>query len=82
MVAVDGLDQRVNRGAIYGFLGRNGAGKSTTIRMLLGMIMPTAGSTNVLGEGVRADAPGLWRRVGHLVESATAYLELSVRQLD
>ena len=45
--------------------------------MLLGMIMPTAGSTNVVGERVRADAPGLWRRVGHLVESATAYPELS-----
>jgi ABC-2 type transport system ATP-binding protein len=78
VLAVDGLDLRVGRGEVYGFLGLNGAGKSTTIRMLLGMIKPTAGAASLFGSPVRADAPDLWRRVGHLVETATAYPELSV----
>ena len=78
ILAVDGLDLRVGRGEVYGFLGLNGAGKSTTIRMLLGMIKPTAGAASLFGSPVRADAPDLWRRVGHLVETATAYPELSV----
>ncbi len=80
VLAVDGVDLRVASGEIYAFLGLNGAGKSTTIRMLLGMIAPTAGQAHVLGQQVRADAAGLWRRVGHLVETATAYPELTVRE--
>ncbi len=80
VLAVDGIDLRVAAGEIYAFLGLNGAGKSTTIRMLLGMISPTAGSAEVLGQPVRADAPELWRRVGHMVETATAYPELTVRE--
>jgi ABC-2 type transport system ATP-binding protein len=79
VLAVDALDLRVARGEIYAFLGLNGAGKSTTIRMLLGMIRPTAGHAELFGQRVAAGATGLWRRVGHLVESATAYPELSVR---
>jgi ABC-2 type transport system ATP-binding protein len=80
VLAVDRVDVRVARGEIYGFLGPNGAGKSTTIRMLLGMISPTAGHAELFGERVRAEAPAVWRRVGHLVESATAYPELTVRE--
>jgi ABC-2 type transport system ATP-binding protein len=80
VLAVDGVDLRVARGEIYAFLGLNGAGKSTTIRMLLGMIRPTAGHAELFGERVRADATNIWRRVGHLVESATAYPELTVRE--
>jgi ABC-2 type transport system ATP-binding protein len=80
VLAVDDVELRVAAGELYAFLGRNGAGKSTTIRMLLGMIKPSGGQVEVLGESVRADAPGLWRRVGHLVESATAYPELTVRE--
>jgi ABC-2 type transport system ATP-binding protein len=80
VLAVDRVDLRVARGEIYGFLGLNGAGKSTTIRMLLGMIRPTAGHAELFGERVRADAIDLWRRVGHLVETATAYPELTVRE--
>ena len=80
VLAVDQLDLRVARGEIYAFLGLNGAGKSTTIRMLLGMIRPTTGHAELFGEPVRADATHLWRRVGHLVESATAYPELTVRE--
>jgi ABC-type multidrug transport system ATPase subunit len=72
VLAVDAIDLRVGRGEIYGFLGLNGAGKSTTIRMLLGMIAPTAGHAELLGQQVRRGAAELWRRVGHLVETATA----------
>jgi ABC-2 type transport system ATP-binding protein len=80
VLAVDRVDLRVARGEIYAFLGLNGAGKSTTIRMLLGMIRPTAGHAELFGERVQAGTTQLWRRVGHLVESATAYPELTVRE--
>jgi ABC-2 type transport system ATP-binding protein len=80
VLAVDQVDLRVARGEIFAFLGLNGAGKSTTIRMLLGMVRPTAGHAELFGERVTAGATGLWRRVGHLVESATAYPELTVRE--
>ena len=80
VLAVDRVDLRVARGEIYAFLGLNGAGKSTTIRMLLGMIRPTAGHAELFGERVHAGNTDLWRRVGHLVESATAYPEPTVRE--
>src|SRR6187431_1604111 len=80
VLAVDQVDLRVSRGEIYAFLGLNGAGKSTTIRMLLGMIRPTAGHAELFGERVRSGASDMWRRVGYLVESATAYQELTVRE--
>ena len=78
VLAVDGVNLRVARGEIYAFLGLNGAGKSTTIRMLLAMIRPTAGHAELFGVRVKPGANDLWRRVGHLVESATAYPELTV----
>ena len=80
VLAVDRVDLSVSRGEIYAFLGLNGAGKSTTIRMLLGMIRPTAGYAELFGERVRPDASGLWRRVGHLVDVAAAYPQLTVRE--
>ncbi len=80
VLAVDAVDLRVAAGEIYAFLGLNGAGKSTTIRMLLGMISPTAGVAELFGERVRPEATETWARVGHLVESATAYPELTVRE--
>jgi ABC-2 type transport system ATP-binding protein len=80
VLAVDQIDLRVSRGEIYAFLGLNGAGKSTTIRMLLGMIRPTSGRAELFGEPVHSGATNLWRRVGYLVESASAYQELSVRE--
>ena len=80
VLALDRAELRIGRGEIYGFLGLNGAGKTTAIRMLLGMISPTAGHAELFGQRVRAEAVGLWRRVGHLVESATAYPGLTVRE--
>jgi ABC-2 type transport system ATP-binding protein len=78
--AVDSVDLRVGRGEIYGFLGLNGAGKTTTIRALLGMVHPSAGSVKVLGQVVGPNGHGPWRQVGHLVESPSAYPELTVRE--
>ncbi len=80
VLAVDDVSLTVARGELYGFLGLNGAGKSTTIRMLLGMIAPTAGRAELLGRRVHPDDARLWSRVGHLVDVATAYPELTVRE--
>jgi ABC-2 type transport system ATP-binding protein len=80
VLAVDGLDLDVRRGEIYGFLGRNGAGKTTTIRMLLGLIRPTAGDVTVLGRRIAPGETEVFRHVGFLVETATAYPNLTVRE--
>jgi len=80
VLAVDAIDLRVGIGEIYGFLGLNGAGKTTTIRALLGMIRPSAGTVKVLGQALGPDGRGPWAQVGHLVESPSAYPELSVRE--
>ncbi|TDC92308.1 ABC transporter ATP-binding protein [Actinomadura sp. 7K507] len=73
--AVEALSLRVDPGEVYGFLGLNGAGKSTAIRMMLGMTRPTGGSVRLLG---RAEPD--WSRVGHLVDGAHAYPGLTVRE--
>ena len=78
--AVDSVDLRVKRGEIYGFLGLNGAGKTTTIRALLGMVRPSTGSVRVLGQVVGPNGRGPWAEVGHLVETPSAYPELTVRE--
>lgn len=80
VTAVDSLDLDVRRGEIYGFLGRNGAGKTTTIRMLLGLIRPSSGEVTVLGRRVMPGETGVFSRVGSLVETATAYPNLTVRE--
>jgi ABC-2 type transport system ATP-binding protein len=80
VLAVDGVSLSVRQGEIYGFLGLNGAGKSTMIRLLLGMIAPTKGRAELFGEPVRPEASQIWRRVGYLVDAATAYPELTVRE--
>lgn len=78
VIAVNALNLRVQPGEIYGFLGLNGAGKTTTIRTLLGMIRPSEGNVKVLGQAVGPNGRGPWARVGHLVETPSAYPELSV----
>jgi ABC-2 type transport system ATP-binding protein len=78
--AVDSVDLRVQPGELYGFLGLNGAGKTTTIRALLGMVRPSRGSVKVLEQAVGPGGRGPWGRVGHLVESPSAYPELTVRE--
>jgi ABC-2 type transport system ATP-binding protein len=78
--AVDAVSLCVRQGEIYGFLGLNGAGKTTTIRALLGMIRPSAGSVQVLGQPVGPNGRGPWQRVGHMVETPAAYPELTVTE--
>src|SRR6186713_3272042 len=80
VLAVQTVDLRVRDGEIYGFLGLNGAGKTTTIRALLGMIRPSGGNVKVLGQAVGPTGSGPWGKVGHLVESPSAYPELTVRE--
>jgi ABC-type multidrug transport system ATPase subunit len=78
-LAVDNVDLTVPQGAVYGFLGPNGSGKTTTIRMLLGLISPSAGKINLLGATSPAQIPGALRRVGALVEGPAFHLYLSGR---
>ncbi len=80
LLAVDKVSLRVGRGEIYALLGLNGAGKSTTIRMLLGMVGPTGGAVSLFGTAVGPGARAVWSRVGYLVETPAAYPELTVRQ--
>ncbi len=72
-LAVDGLDLRVPRGSVFGFLGPNGSGKTTTIRMLLGLIEPTAGTAALLGRPMPRDARRVLPAVGALIEGPALY---------
>src|SRR6202161_939124 len=67
-LAVDHVDLAVPRGSVYGFLGPNGSGKTTTIRMLLGLAFPTSGSARVLGVDIPDGAVRVLSHVGSLVE--------------
>ena len=75
--AVDGLSLEVPRGTIFGFLGPNGSGKTTTIRLLLGLLEPTAGHAEVLGFGTRTQASAVRERAGALLEHHGLYERLS-----
>ena len=78
-LAVDGLDLRVPQGSVFGFLGPNGSGKTTTIRMLLGLISPSAGGSELFGETVDAAHVGTLTRVGALIEGPAHYPYLTGR---
>jgi ABC-2 type transport system ATP-binding protein len=82
--AVDALDLTIEQGVLYGFLGPNGAGKTTTIRMVLGLIFPTAGGVEVLGEPIFGGTPGqrasAIRRVGAMIEEPAFWGYLSGRR--
>jgi ABC-2 type transport system ATP-binding protein len=71
---------RVDRGQIYGFLGPNGSGKTTTIRMLCGLLTPDAGSGTCLGFDIIKQAPAIKRRVGYMTQRFSFYEDLSVRE--
>jgi ABC-2 type transport system ATP-binding protein len=76
-LAVDDLGMVVPRGSVYGFLGPNGSGKTTTIRMLLGLVYPTRGSHQLLGVPMPAGTVRVLPRVGSLVEGPAFYSQLS-----
>ena len=79
-VAVDNLTFDVAPGEIFGFLGGNGAGKSTTIRMLCGLLRPTSGSARVGGADVSRDPEGVKRRIGYMSQRFSLYEKLTVEQ--
>jgi ABC-2 type transport system ATP-binding protein len=79
-VAVDDLSFDVRRGEIFGFLGSNGAGKSTTIRMLCGLLQPTSGTARVGGVDVGTNPEGVKQRIGYMSQRFSLYELLSVDQ--
>ena len=79
-VAVDRLSLEVGRGDIYGFLGQNGAGKSTTIRMVLGLVRPTSGRIRLLGHEMTKHPHRALARTGAIVEAPAFYENFSGRE--
>jgi len=77
---VDHIDIEVPRGAIFGFLGPNGSGKTTTIRMLCGLLTPDAGEGACLGFDIRRDAGEIKRRVGYMTQRFGLYEDMTVRE--
>jgi len=80
VVAVDRIDLTVARAQVYGFLGPNGSGKSTTIRMLCGLLLPSAGTIDVLGYKIPQQAEALKRRIGYMTQKFSLYDDLTVRE--
>ncbi|KZK69874.1 ABC transporter ATP-binding protein [Shewanella baltica] len=78
--AVENLDLAIPKGTIYGFLGPNGCGKSTSIRMLTGLLSPTSGEIRVLGEILPGAEEKLRRRIGYMTQKFSLYDNLSVRE--
>jgi ABC-2 type transport system ATP-binding protein len=77
---VRNLSLRVKRGEIYGFLGPNGSGKTTTIRMLCGLLTPDEGQGTCLGYDIRTEADEIKRHVGYMTQRFSLYQDLSVRE--
>jgi ABC-2 type transport system ATP-binding protein len=77
---VHDLSMQVKRGSIYGFLGPNGSGKTTTIRMLCGLLTPDRGEGFCLGYDIRRDADKIKRQVGYMTQRFSLYQDLSVRE--
>ena len=78
--AVDRVSFTVSRGAIMGYLGPNGSGKTTTIRMLLGLLRPSSGQGKVLGLDIESDAEAIRPRVGYMSQKFALYDDLTVRE--
>lgn len=78
--AVSGLDLKIPRGCVCGFLGLNGAGKSTTLRMLMGLLSPTSGTARVLGLDPQSEDIALKRRVGYVPDTPTFYEWMTVEE--
>jgi len=79
ILAVDQVDLEVREGDRYGFLGPNGSGKTTVIRMLLGLVYATSGEIEVLGQPVPARSAQVLPQIGSLIEGPAAYGHLSGR---
>ncbi|MCG5261543.1 ABC transporter ATP-binding protein [Cupriavidus gilardii] len=77
---VDGLTLQVRRGEIFGFLGPNGSGKTTSIRMMCGLLTPDAGSGTCLGYDILRDSAQIKRRVGYMTQKFSYWEDLSIRE--
>jgi ABC-2 type transport system ATP-binding protein len=80
LVAVNHLDLNVPRSLVYGFLGPNGSGKTTAIRMLCGLLTPTEGAAQVLGYQVPGDANKLKPKIGYMTQKFSLYSDLTVQE--
>jgi ABC-2 type transport system ATP-binding protein len=80
LVAVEGLTLSVKRGEVFGLLGPNGSGKTTTIRMLCGLLTPTSGTATVAGCDVVKDSEAVRRRLGYMSQKYGLYDDLTVRE--
>lgn len=80
LVAVEHLDLAVDRGEVFGILGPNGSGKTTTIRMLCGLMAPTSGGATVVGCDITTDADTLRNRIGYMSQRFGLYGDLTVRE--
>jgi ABC-2 type transport system ATP-binding protein len=80
LVAVHGLDLEIRRGEVFGLLGPNGSGKTTTIRMLCGLVRPTSGAAEVAGHDVVTETETVRRRIGYMSQRYGLYDELTVAE--
>ena len=80
LVAVHSLDLEIRRGEVFGLLGPNGSGKTTTIRMLCGLVLPTSGTAEVAGFDITTDAEQVRRRIGYMSQRYGLYDELTVAE--
>jgi ABC-2 type transport system ATP-binding protein len=80
VVAVNEIDLEIPSGRIYGFLGPNGSGKTTTIRMLCGLLTPSSGEASVLGLKMPQQAEALRRRIGYMTQNFSLYDDLTVEE--
>src|SRR5688572_26623732 len=78
--AVDNISFTVNRGEIFGFLGANGAGKTTAMRMLCGLSVPTSGEATIAGHDVYKETEKIKQRIGYMSQKFSLYEDLTVQE--
>jgi ABC-2 type transport system ATP-binding protein len=77
--AVDHITLDVSRGEIFGFLGANGAGKTTAIRMFIGLLLPSGGTARVAGHDVYTESEAIKRSIGYMSQKFSLYEDLTIR---